>query len=256
MAGVIFESDALIGETKAGVIKPDANGYYELVLGAFNYYNNAGHYYPVEPFKQLLSNSGSLMRRIKNRTLNSELGHPRFTSNMSKTDILLRVMDIVEQNICAHIKSIELDDTRVTDKSGNKVISTIGLVKPSGPHGDSLAKQLENKDENVCFSIRSITNDSINHATGTRTKHVTEVVTWDKVNECGIDVATKYHSPSMESIHFTREDVKSALDKAVAMGVGMESHRDTLYGLYKTMREPITAKQVITAHRPRSARWT
>lgn len=252
-AEVIYQNTTLVGSTKTGKLKPDANGYYELVLGAFDYFNSQNAWYELEPFKALLLSSSALMRRVNRGALRSEYGHPRFTPNMSKRDIILRVLDIHEDKTCAHIKSIALDEQRVISK-GQKVAAVIGMVKPSGPMGDALAEQLENPDENVCFSIRSLTDDSRNSA-GTVIKKIKEAVTWDYVNEPGIDVATKYHAPSLEKFSFDKEDFLAAEKKALQFGVGMESAKEILHSIIENGVSPIEVNEVARSRRPNSSRW-
>lgn len=217
-----FQSTALVGTNKMGIIKPDANGYYPLVLGAFNYHNGAGDYYPLEPVKKLLLDSSSLMRRISKGVLRGELGHPKQLPGMTSRQFLSRISQIDEQSICCHIKSIELDEQHVTGKDGKTCAAIIGMVKPSGPFGESLEKQLQSTDENVYFSIRSITDDHI-EPNGTRVKKIVEIITWDNVNEGGIDVAHKFKSPSLESYAFDYETVIAAKEDAERYGIGTES---------------------------------
>ena len=50
MANLVYQNTTLVGSTKTGMLKPDANGYYELVLGAFDYHNSSGAFYPLDPF--------------------------------------------------------------------------------------------------------------------------------------------------------------------------------------------------------------
>lgn len=251
-SNLVYQNTTLVGSTKTGVLKPDANGYYELVLGAFDYHNSAGAFYSLEPLKELLLSSSDLMRRIARGALRSEYGHPRFTSQMTKRDIILRVLDIMEDRTCAHIKSIQLDEERVIS-NGKKVAAIVGMVKPSGPMGDALDKQLGNPDENVCFSIRSLTDD--NRVNGQLVKAVKEIVTWDYVNEPGIDVATKYHAPGLESFSFDQADLLLANKKASQMGVGMESAQSILAHLIKNNVSPVQARMALRGTRPTSAGW-
>lgn len=252
-ANLVYQNTTLVGSTKTGVLKPDANGYYELVLGAFDYFNSSDAFYTLEPFKLLLMSSSNLMRRVNRGALRSEYGHPKFNSTMSKRDVILRVLDIQEDRTCAHIKSIALDEQRVIN-NGQKVAAVIGMVKPSGPMGDALAQQLENPDENVCFSVRSLTDDTRNSA-GTLIKAVKEIVTWDYVNEPGIDVATKYHSPSLEMYSFDNDDLKAAEHRALEYGVGMESAQEILTHLIKNNVSPLEARRALRGARPNSAGW-
>lgn len=202
---IVFQNNVLVGTTKIGSIKPDANGYYEVVLGAFNINNSSGAYYPLEPVKDLLLSSSNLMRRIKDRALRSEYGHPR-KGDMRPAEFLARVMDILEEKTCNHIMRIELDEQRIIDPNTNQTAAVIiGMVYPSGPYGTVLEKQFSNPEESVSYSIRSITNDHFN-ASGTLIKEIKEIVTWDYVNEPGIHLAKKGFSPSLESRVYTELD--------------------------------------------------
>jgi hypothetical protein len=76
----------------------------------------------------------------------------------------------------------------------------------------------------VCFSVRSLTDDKIEG--GRLVKHIRTIVTWDYVNEPGIDIARKWNSPSLESfeeVEFTRDHVEG-LDSGVGAGVSMEDN--------------------------------
>lgn len=261
---LVYQNSTIIGTTKVGSIKPDANGYREVVLGAFNCNNSGGAFYPLEPVKNLLVSSSSLMRRLKDRALRSEYGHPR-RNQMSPVEFLSRVLDIHEQSTCNHILKLELDEERVIDKDTNqKVSAIIGWITPSGPYGNALEKQFENPEENVCFSIRSITNDSTN-SQGQLVKAIKEIVTWDYVNEPGIKYAKKYYSPALESIMneisddpidytiFNEETILAAKEYSRSMGIGTES-MDSMFD------QLLTKGQVATPYgtlykKTSSSRW-
>lgn len=222
-----------MGTTKVGTIKKDANGYREVILGAVNVENSARAFYPLEPIKDLLLDSSDLIRRMNDRALRSEYGHPRRDS-MSPVQFLARVLDIREQLTCNHIAKIELDEKRVIDKETNQTIAAIvGWIYPSGPYGEVLEKQFENPEENVCYSIRSITTDRYD-ATGRLIKELKQIVTWDYVNEPGIKYAKKYYSPSLESREsglnletdiaiFDEETIIAAREYSKQVGISTES---------------------------------
>lgn len=261
---LVYQNSLIIGTTKVGTIRPDANGYREVVLGAFNCNNSGGAYYPLEPVKNLMLSSSSLMRRVKDRALRSEYGHPR-RNGMSPVEFLTRVLDINEQSTCCHILKLELDENRIKDQNtGNKVAAIIGWILPSGPYGETLAKQFENPEENVCYSIRSITNDAMN-AQGQLVKSIKEIVTWDYVNEPGIEYAKKRYSPSLESIMnqpsddpidytiFNEQTILEAREYSRCAGIGNES-MDSMFD------QLLTTGQVTTPHgtfykKTASSRW-
>ena len=261
---LVYQNSIIQGSTKIGTIKPDANGYREVVLGVMNVNNSGGAYYPLEPVKNLLLSGSSLMRRLNDRALRSEYGHPR-RGMMSPVEFLARVMDIHEQSVCNHILRLELDEERIVDKTtGQKVAAIIGWIAPSGPYGDALERQFENPEENVCYSIRSITNDSRN-AQGQLVKVIREIITWDYVNEPGIIYAKKSYSPSLESVMdepstnemdyliFNEQTILAAKEYSKTIGVGTES----MDAMFDTL---LTKGQVVTPYgtmykKTSSARW-
>jgi len=225
MARAMYQSTVLVGTNKTGALKADADGYYDLVLGAFDYYNSCGDYYPLDPVKEMFEESGSLMRRLRNAALRGEYGHPKRVPGQSMREFMSRVMEIRETNVCCHIAEVMIDNQAFSDNKGRKIPVVVGRVKPSGPMGQFLAASLENPKENVCFSIRSLTED-VDDGRGGYTKLIRHIITWDYVNEPGINLATKFNSPSLESIDscsFDLVQLELAKKLALSSGASMES---------------------------------
>lgn len=226
-----FACTALVGATKVGVLKPDENGYYDLILGALDFPNSYGAEYTSMSAKELFKASSSLIRRINNGYCRSEYGHPKREPGMTDSEFMMRVMRIEETRVCAHIKQAWIDTESIKDAHGRRVIAIRGLVKPAGPYGDTLVKQFQNPDENVAFSIRSITDDELRG--GKHLKHLREIVTWDYVTEPGLSIANKYMSPSLEESRFSFEEFDSVdipleiiaakISNANQSGLSMES---------------------------------
>lgn len=261
---LVYQNSIITGSTKIGTIRPDANGYREVVLGAMNVKNSGGAFYPLEPVKKLLVSNSNLMRRLKERALRSEYGHPR-RDNMSPVEFLTRILDIHEQSTCNHILKLDLDEERIIDKDTNvKVAAIIGAIKPSGPYGDALEKQFENPEENVCYSIRSITNDTTD-SQGQLIKSIKEIVTWDYVNEPGISYAKKSYSPGLESamhdistdpmdyLLFNEETIIAAKLYSKQIGVGTES----MNGMFDNLltKGQVTTPYGVVYKRTPSAMW-
>ena len=235
MAAIKFECNLLQGTSKVGLLKPDANGYYDLIIGALDFDNSYGAQYCSESAKLLFRAGTSLMRRLSSGYLSSEYGHPKREPGMSDDDYLARIMRIDERYECAHIKNVRIDMDCVKDKSGRRVIAFRAMVRPSGPYGPALKDKLDNPDENVAFSIRSITDDEFRR--GKLIKHLREVITWDYVREPGLSVANKYQSPSLESLTLPMVVVKAALEqasKSSKSGISLES-ADMLRGMLASM---------------------
>jgi hypothetical protein len=210
-----FSCTALQGTNKSGKLKPDTEGYYEVVLGALNFFNSAGVLYTYEgTAKEIFKASSSFMRRVAKGALRGEYGHPR-RENMNTNQYVIRLLEVYEDKVSHHIKEVRVDYTAVKDERGNPCIAIIGKIKPSGPYGPTLQASLDNPGENVCFSIRAVTADETDKARGYQKKEIQQIVTWDYVNEPGLSVANKFKSPSLESF----EDVDVTVTRGIMRSI-------------------------------------
>lgn len=188
---------ALKGTGKAGVLKPDTDGYYTLMLGAYGVYNSAGMFYDLASARQFFQPRSPLMRMLEKGVLKAEFKHPEPDLNirdpeMRQQAFIQRIRQIDDDRVCAHVRNVRLEEHR--DKHGRPYIAVVGEVRPSGPKGQYLKERLENPHENVYFSVRSLTMDDVRRGV----KYTREIVTWDLVNEGGIETANKYASPGLE----------------------------------------------------------
>ena len=225
---------ALIGTNKAGVLKPDANGRYDMILGALEYPNSVGDIYTLSSAQEFFKEGSALFRRISNGQLRAELGHPKRLPGMDDKQYLERILTIEETNVCAHISDVYIDMNTVKDpKTGKPIITIRGKVKPAGPMGQYLKEMLDDPKQNVAFSVRSLT---MNRLVGFRQhKDFTQIVTWDYVNEPGLAPANKYQVPTLESMEISIETMKEMLDdRKQSKSISNESLtllRDTYYNL-------------------------
>ena len=160
------------------------------------------------------------MRRVSNGYCRGEYGHPKKQPGMSFQDFMHRILTIEESMVSHHIKEVWIEKGKVLHQ-GRPVIAIMGLVKPAGPYANALERSLENPDENVAFSIRSITDD---YRIGAQIqKHLREIVCWDFVNEPGLSVANKYAAPSLESYNedFVVEEAMLANMAETSSGISM-----------------------------------
>lgn len=214
-----YVSTALPDMNKAGKLKKDADGYYEITLGGLNVVNSAGAVYVMEGARALLDKSNLLNKRISAQRLRSEYGHPKRLPNQSDDEFFSRILAIEETRTCNHIREFRLEPRQGTDE-----VLIIGWVKPSGPYGPALEESLNNPNENVCYSIRSFTDD-FQHGY-TRKKILKTVVTWDYVNDPGISFANKLDTPSLEDLAtatFTRSQIERMVRDANDGGPSMEN---------------------------------
>jgi len=249
-----FACTSLAGVNKAGTLKKDGQGYYEVVVGALNVYNSAGQYYVYEQAKKLFEQSSQLMRRVSRGALRGEYGHPKFMPGMSNDQFANRVMSIYEENVCCHFRDITIDFDRVKDANGKPVIAIVAWVKPAGPNAAALQASLDNPNENVCFSIRAFTDD---FREGGVTKRILKtIVTWDYVNEPGIAVAEKFSAPSLESFSettFSRGEIERSVKVGAMMGTATESSLMTAGELMTSLGWDGVARAA--ANKPSWAAW-
>lgn len=248
---VRFACTSLAGVNKVGSLKKDDNGYYEIVVGALNVYNSAGQLYVFKEAEHLFKESSQLMRRVQRGALRGEYGHPKLMPGMKAEDFAYRCLSIYEENVCCHHKEITLDFNRVKDDAGRPVIAIISKVLPNGPLGHVLEKQLQNPDENVCFSIRAFTDDF--RERGVTKRVLKTIVTWDYVNEPGIAQAEKFKSPALEEFHehtFSRGEMERSVRSTALGGVAQESVQLTAGELFASLGWNFNATQA-----PTWAKW-
>jgi hypothetical protein len=186
----------LNGTNKVGLLKKNEKGYYPMIVGALNMVNNKKEYYEYSYAKKFFDEASDLVRMASKGMLIGELGHPK-QGMLPDDKFIERLLQCEETNQVCHHRRIWLDFDNFKDKSGRPFIGIMSEVAPSGPYGPSLEKQLNNPEENVAFSIRCF---SLPHRVGGRViKEMKHVVTFDKVTEPGIEWATKYNAPSLES---------------------------------------------------------
>ncbi len=203
MAVVSFSSTYLAGKNKKGVLKPDSNGYYTVIVGGLNIHNSAGDYYVLDGSKELFENS-TFKRRIQNGALKGENGHPRREVGMSDDAFLDRFLTIVESNVCVHYSDVWLDFDSVKDPSGRPVVAIMAKARPSGPLSKVLEDSLNDPNQNTAFSVRGFTKDI--QMGSTKQRILKTIITFDHVVEPGISIATKWNNPALESLHEEKLD--------------------------------------------------
>ena len=250
MNNVVRFSGTVLEDTgKRGIMKPDEDGYYTQVIGGLNVHNSVGEFYVYEQAKALFERNSNFMRRMRNGVLKCEVGHPVREPGMSDQDYIRRILTIREQNVCAFIKEIWLDFDNYRDKTGAPMVAILAKIAPSGPHGAALKASFERPGENVCFSIRSFTEDYMKF--GKCMRVLREIVTFDCVTEPGIQNATLFSTPGLEGMDVTRRLLEDIANKPALSGVGVESSSAQASQLIQTLGwklEPINKL-------PAFARW-
>lgn len=236
---IVFTCTKLDGTNKVGTLKKNANGYYTMVIGALNMFNSAGMYYDFKAAEQFFMGNSALMRRVNNGALRGENGHPRREPGMSVQAYYARLLQIHEDKTVCHFASITLNFNDYKDDQGRPIVAIVAEVCPSGPFGHVLEKQLQNPQENVCFSIRSFTDDKLEGRIIVR--RIKTIVTFDYVNEPGMSVANKFlaSNPALEALEdlkISRAEVEAGTRMlAGTVSVGNESEVMTCEELYSSM---------------------
>ena len=218
MSEVKFTETVFAPNGKRGIITPDENGYYTLVIGGLNTYNSIGEYYIAKGAEEALHKSSSFQRRVANGFLYSEFGHPKWENGMSYEKFYSRILQIHENNVCAHISEVWLDydyGKNHSDEVNPEFIAIMGKVAPFGEKGHIVKSSLENPKQNSAFSIRGLTENK--EVRGRTERSFNVIVTFDFVLECGVKPACKAHAPGLES--FVTELADNYVDRAIMLDV-------------------------------------
>ena len=197
MRDIIFECTRLKGTNKVGIIKPDRDGCYTQVIGALGAYNSAGSFYDLESGVRFFQAQSSFQRKIGRGVLRAETGHPKRLPGMKEYEYGSRILHIEETLVCGTWRRIWLSREDLRDDQGRRIIPIMGTIYPSGPYRDMLIHAYASPGEQVCYSIRSFTNDTP-RGDGTYLKRLLQIVTFDYVTEPGMWNAEKLLSPNLE----------------------------------------------------------
>ena len=234
MNSIRFACTSFTGTQKEGKMTPDKDGYYDLCIGGLNVFNSANMYYSYDAAKSLFEESSQFMRRIKRGALKGEEGHPSRLPGESMDDFINRYITIDEKNVCSHFSEIYLNFKDFKGPDGKPIVAIMGKVTGSGHYGEALNRSLANPKENVCFSIRSFTNDYVER--GVVIRALQNIITFDRVTEPGISYAEKFKSPAIESLlekQVTKNQILHALNTPKG-GMAMESSKMTAAELFKS----------------------
>ena len=229
MSNIKLESVALRGTGKKGIVKPNEDGYYVTVLGAYGCQNGAGAFYDEASGRKMFEPNSPLMRQLEKGVLYAELNHPSTepyidsSGRLDDVKFLRRVWRVEPDRVCAHIRSIWIDPN-FRDENGKRFCAVLGEIRPHGPYGQWVKEAFENGSANAYFSVRSLTEDD----NLTRTKYTRAIITYDFVIEGGIAIAQKWLSPALEA--FPMMDLNPATlwaaakqrDQQIAKGVSVE----------------------------------
>jgi hypothetical protein len=206
----LYDCSILRDRNKVGELKKDASGYREITLGAFDCLNSREEYYIFnQQIQHMFEPGGSLYRRLSKGNLRGELEHPRPMPGEDLGVFLNRIGAIYLDKVSHHINKVRLEAAK--DENGKTLVLAIGGVIPAGPYSNVTEQALSNREENACFSIRAFSRRWMENQRVNR--EITNIVTWDLVNEPGIAYANKFDTPTLESAYslsFTEAELATA----------------------------------------------
>lgn len=245
---IVYTSTVLNGTGREGIIKPDAAGYYTQCIGALGIKNAMGVTYDARIGARLFESNGDLMRRIKTGNLKGEAGHPRRLPGMTDDQFFQRCLDIDESNTCVYWVEIGLDEQygRKNPQLGlPEMVGIMARFRPGGARGDYLAKDMEDPNINVCFSIRAFSQPF--KSMGRPMYGLKTIATWDQVTEPGLSPANKYESMTCENLNiamFSDNVIQKAYREmeSGALSVSFESG-NAIRALAELSRRPVAPDQ-------------
>jgi len=178
-----------IGNNK---VETREDGAYKVILGALNAFNVHNEFYLVDGVKNLLQSGGyhSLASKLQRGLLKGECRHPFKEPGMSDSSFVNRNLIVDNGSASHHILEVLLEETNQVESNGSKVVLIWGWIKPTdNEHGRALKADLEDENVNVAFSIRCFS--VLRNINGLACRYITNIVTWDWVDNPGIARAVK-----------------------------------------------------------------
>jgi len=219
-----------ITKVAAGVIKPNKDGIYKIIVGGLNIYSPNGFYYKYTKKIEKILTSGTFKLKLDANKILSEDDHPNFSIYPTEKAVVERMLSINESNAVAAIVNIEVKKSDKIDPIFKEPLYyIIASIKPTGPKKQKLIDLLANPDKDICFSVRSFSDKY--EKNGIVIKEQKLFITWDMVTQPGHFVAKKSYTngidiESVQEITFTEEGIKdiraSLLDK-LDSGLDLES---------------------------------
>lgn len=201
-----------IGNNK---VEKREDGAYKIILGALNAFNVHSEFYLTDGVKNLLSSGGyhSLASKLKRGLLKGEANHPFKLPGMTDSEFVNRNLIVDNALASHHILEVLLEETNEVEANNAKVVLIWGWIKPTdNEHGRALRASLEDEDVNVAFSIRCFS--VLRNINGLASRYITNIVTWDWVDNPGIARAVK---PATSKSSLTTENASLGNEKDIVI---------------------------------------
>lgn len=187
-------------------IEPDKNGFFDMVIGCIGIPTRGDIFYDTQSYVDAMRDEYARFNVcLRDGNLSGEYGHPV----VEKKEDMPRLFRIDEHFKSHYFGKIWIDD-QITF-NGQVVQPIRALVKPTGPYGDTLEKELRDPTHNTAFSLRSLC-VPMYEKDGIKYRRVQMVITYDAVHAPGFDVSSKRYVGGMESFEVSYDDVVRAID--------------------------------------------
>lgn len=200
MSELVFTIDRSQLEGKQGELKPDSEGYYEILAGAYNLATTAGEIYEFTKKVQNLFVKSTMITKLKKGQLFGEKNHPaldvyRIPGRPIDEAISLwlsRLSRIDMANLAFIAKNVRF--APLPNKVDGRTVYAVYLtLKPLCPE---MLASIQDKNSNTALSVRSFVNRR--YHMGEVLVETKDIVCYDWVPSGGISIATKWNSPGLE----------------------------------------------------------
>lgn len=197
-------------------IEPDERGFFPMVIGCLGMPTRGKIFYDVQSTLDAMKDTTSRFNIcLRDGNLSGEYGHPV----AEKREDIPRLLRIDEHFLSHYFGSISVDSEPITVE-GMEAFPIRATVKPTGPYGDILEKQLRDPYHNTSFSIRSLCLPISGPNQAYDYRKVQIIVTFDAVHAPGYSITSKRYVTGQES--FDMPVKRSDLEQCLVAN-GMES---------------------------------
>lgn len=196
--------------------EPDEKGFFPVVVGCFGIPTRGKVIYDPASLVECIKDTSSRFNIcLRDGNLCGEYGHPVIETEKDMNRLF---------RIDEHYKSHYFGDIWTGEPitiNGMEAIPIRARVKPCGPYGDTLEKELRDPYHNTSFSIRSLCLPMNGPNPEYEYRKVQMVITFDAVHAPGFDITSKRYVSGTES--FETPIRLAALREVTHSGKDMES---------------------------------
>ena len=190
-------------------IEPDDHGFFPMVIGCLGMPTRGNIFYDVQSTLDAMRDITSRFNIcLRDGNLSGEYGHP---VAVTREDIP-RLLRIDEHYLSHYFGNISVDKEPIMVE-GMEAFPIRATVKPTGPYGDTLEKQLRDPYHNTSFSIRTLCIPIAGPNSAYDYRKVQIIVTFDAVHAPGYTITSKRYVTGQESfdISVQRGDLEQCI---------------------------------------------